>query len=80
MFDSTLVVMLGEFGRTPKINKDSGRDHWANAMSVMMAGGGTPAGQIVGATDRQGYAAVERVLIARRVCVDDLHETGNRSE
>ena len=62
MLEETLVVMLGEFGRTPKINKDAGRDHWSNAMSVLMAGGGTPAGQIVGATDRQGYAAVERVL------------------
>jgi len=60
--DSTLVVVLGEFGRTPKINKDAGRDHWSNAMSVMMAGGGTPGGQVVGATDPQGYSAVDRVL------------------
>lgn len=62
MLDRTLVIALGEFGRTPKINKDVGRDHWSNAMSVMFAGGGTPGGQVVGATDRQGYAAVERVL------------------
>jgi hypothetical protein len=59
---STLVVMLGEFGRTPKINKDSGRDHWSNAMSVFMAGAGIPGGLVLGATDRQGYQAVERVL------------------
>jgi hypothetical protein len=59
---STLVVMLGEFGRTPKINKDSGRDHWSNAMSVFMAGAGIPGGLCLGATDRQGYSAVERVL------------------
>jgi hypothetical protein len=59
---STLVLVLGEFGRTPKINKDAGRDHWSNAMSVLMAGGGTPGGIILGATDRAGYNAVERVL------------------
>ena len=60
--DSTLVIALGEFGRTPQINKDAGRDHWANAMSVLFAGGGTPGGQIVGATDAKGFAAIERVL------------------
>ncbi|MEM7476362.1 MAG: DUF1501 domain-containing protein [Planctomycetota bacterium] len=62
MLERTLVVVLGEFGRTPKINTRGGRDHWSNAMSVLFAGGGTPGGQIVGATDRQGYSAVERVL------------------
>jgi hypothetical protein len=62
MLDSTLVVVLGEFGRTPKINKDAGRDHWSSAMSVMFAGCQTPGGIVVGATDRQGYAATERVL------------------
>lgn len=62
LLDETLVVMLGEFGRTPKINKDAGRDHWSNAMSVLMAGAGIPGGTVVGATDRQGYSAVDRVL------------------
>ena len=62
LLDTTLVIALGEFGRTPKINKDAGRDHWANAMSVLFAGGGTPGGQVIGATDNKGYAAVERVL------------------
>ena len=62
-----LVIALGEFGRTPKISTLSGqtkpgRDHWANAMSVLFAGGGTPGGAVVGATDRKGFAAVERVL------------------
>lgn len=60
--ERTLVVVLGEFGRTPKVNSRGGRDHWSNAMSVMFAGGGTPGGQVVGATDRRGYSAVERVL------------------
>ena len=62
LLDSTLVVVLGEFGRTPKINKDGGRDHWSNAMSVMFAGCGTPGGQVIGATDARGYTAVERIL------------------
>ncbi len=62
MLQRTLVIALGEFGRTPKINERGGRDHWSNAMSVMFAGGGTSGGQVVGATDRQGYAAIERVL------------------
>ena len=67
MLDSTLVLALGEFGRTPKISTLSGsttpgRDHWANAMSVLMAGGKTPGGTVVGATDRKGHSAMERVL------------------
>ncbi len=62
MLDTTLVLVLGEFGRTPKVNERGGRDHWSNAMSVMFAGGATPSGQIIGATDRNGYSAVDRVL------------------
>lgn len=58
----TLVVVLGEFGRTPKINERAGRDHWSNAMSVLFAGGGTPGGVVVGATDKQGFSAVDRIL------------------
>lgn len=59
--ENTLVVCLGEFGRTPKINKDAGRDHWSFAMSVMMGGAGVPGGQIVGATDVKGYYANDNV-------------------
>jgi hypothetical protein len=58
---STLVIALGEFGRTPQINRDAGRDHWSNSMSVLFAGAGTPGNQIVGATDVRGYAPVGRV-------------------
>ncbi|MEW6159722.1 MAG: DUF1501 domain-containing protein [Verrucomicrobiota bacterium] len=61
LLNSTLVILLGEFGRTPKVNKDAGRDHWPHAMSVLMAGGGVPRGQIVGATDAKGYHASENV-------------------
>ncbi len=61
MLDSTLVLCLGEFGRTPKVNKDAGRDHWPGAMSVFMAGAGIPGGIIVGATDPKGYYASDNV-------------------
>ena len=53
LLGQTLVVCLGEFGRTPKINKDAGRDHWAACNSVVLAGGGVRPGQVHGASDRQ---------------------------
>ena len=61
LLDNTLVLALGEFGRTPKVNKDAGRDHWPGAMSVLMAGAKVPRGHVVGATDAKGYYASENV-------------------
>jgi hypothetical protein len=52
--ERTLVVFLTEFGRTPRINKDGGRDHWGAAGSIFLAGGGVRGGQVIGATDRTG--------------------------
>jgi hypothetical protein len=52
LLDETLVVCLGEFGRTPAINRDAGRDHWAACNSVVLAGGGVRGGRIHGASDR----------------------------
>jgi hypothetical protein len=57
MLESTLVVWMTDFGRTPKINSASGRDHWASAGFVVMAGAGIPGGSVVGATDEQGERA-----------------------
>ena len=54
MLDSTLVVVMGEFGRTPRINKFAGRDHYPGAGSVLLAGAGIARGAVVGATDRKG--------------------------
>ncbi len=51
LLDETLVVVTGEFGRTPKINKTAGRDHWSGCQSTLMAGGGVLGGQVYGATD-----------------------------
>ena len=52
--DSTLVVLCSEFGRTPKINKDAGRDHWPRVFSTMLAGGGIKGGVVHGASDALG--------------------------
>ncbi len=52
LLDETLVVCLGEFGRTPRINKQAGRDHWAGCNSVVLAGGGIRGGQVFGSSDR----------------------------
>ena len=81
LLESTLVVALGEFGRTPKLSTLSGqatagRDHWANAMSVLMAGGGTPGGTVVGATDRKGFSAVDRVLSPENFVATIYHKLG----
>ena len=66
MLETTLVIVMGEFGRTPMIttlpgSTTPGRDHWSSAISVLVAGCGTPRGQVIGATDPRGYSAVEKV-------------------
>jgi hypothetical protein len=60
LLDSTLVVWMGEFGRTPKINNNRGRDHWATAWSAVLAGGGINGGQVIGKTSKDGMAVEER--------------------
>ncbi|MEO1983322.1 MAG: DUF1501 domain-containing protein, partial [Fuerstiella sp.] len=56
LLDETLVVMMGEMGRTPRINAKAGRDHWSMAQTVIFAGGGTKPGQVIGATDKHATA------------------------
>jgi hypothetical protein len=60
MLDTTLVMAMGEFGRTPRINKNAGRDHYPSAGSVLLAGAGISGGAVVGATDRKGAAPKTR--------------------
>jgi uncharacterized protein (DUF1501 family) len=60
LLKDTLVVCMGEFGRTPKINKDTGRDHWAPAASLLFAGAGVKEGLVLGATDKQGAYTTRR--------------------
>jgi uncharacterized protein (DUF1501 family) len=52
MLDETLVVWMGDMGRTPRVNKDAGRDHWSFCYSVVLAGGGIKPGQVYGSSDR----------------------------
>ena len=56
------VVVWGEFGRTPKINKDAGRDHWPKVSCALLAGGGMPTGQVIGSTNRFGEEAKDRPI------------------
>lgn len=58
--DDVSVVVWGEFGRTPKINKEGGRDHWPQVACAMLAGGGMKTGQVIGSTDRLGGMAKDR--------------------
>jgi hypothetical protein len=60
LLKDTLVLMMGEFGRTPKINKDAGRDHWGPAASLLFAGAGTKEGFVLGATDKHGAYTTKR--------------------
>lgn len=60
LLDDTLVVWMGEFGRTPKINKTAGRDHYPKCQSVVFAGGGTPGGQAIGRSDKTASLPAER--------------------
>ncbi|AMV34496.1 hypothetical protein VN12_20390 [Pirellula sp. SH-Sr6A] len=81
LLENTMVIALGEFGRTPKISTlagqtKPGRDHWANAMSILFAGGGARGGQVIGATDRQGYAPIERVLSPENYVSTVYHKLG----
>jgi uncharacterized protein (DUF1501 family) len=54
LLDDTMVLMMGEFGRTPKINKDGGRDHWASCAFALFAGAGVRGGQVIGKSDKIG--------------------------
>jgi hypothetical protein len=60
MADDVAVVAWGEFGRTPTINKDAGRDHWPQVGGGLLAGGGFRSGQVIGATDRLGGVPIQR--------------------
>jgi hypothetical protein len=62
LLDKTLVVWMGEFGRTPRINQNAGRDHWPRGWSIVMGGAGLKGGQTIGATDRDGVEIVDQPL------------------
>jgi uncharacterized protein (DUF1501 family) len=68
LLERTLVVCLGEFGRTPTINPQTGRDHWPRAGWALFTGGGVRTGQLLGGTDRKGHGADD----ATKIAPDDL--------
>ena len=70
------VVVWGEFGRTPKINANAGRDHWPNVMSALLAGGGMRTGQVIGATNRFAEEAAARPLRVHDVFATLYHNLG----
>jgi hypothetical protein len=68
LLDETLVVAMGEFGRTPKVNKKAGRDHWGRAGSMIFAGAGVQGGRVIGATDKNGAFVTDRPVRPADVC------------
>ncbi|GIW95897.1 MAG: hypothetical protein KatS3mg110_3938 [Pirellulaceae bacterium] len=70
------VVVWGEFGRTPKINKDAGRDHWPQVSCALLAGGGMRTGQVIGATNRLGEYATERPVTFQEILATLYHNMG----
>ncbi len=70
LLDSTLILMMGEFGRSPVMTQTAGRGHWTNVMSMLVAGGGLRHGQVIGSTDDKGYG-----IASRRITPEDLAAT-----
>jgi len=76
MGDDVSVLAWGEFGRTPRINKDGGRDHWPNVSCALLAGGGMQTGQVIGSTDRLGGEASDRPVHFQEIFATMYHNLG----
>lgn len=76
LLDTTLVAMFGEFGRTPRINAQGGRDHWANVCSVMLAGGGLKRGVVLGSSTKAGDLPLDRPIHFNDVLATIYHQLG----
>ena len=76
MLDDVTVVVWGEFGRTPKINKNAGRDHWPQVSCALLAGGGIQTGQAIGSTNRLGEHAVGRPVDVQEIVATIYHNLG----
>jgi uncharacterized protein (DUF1501 family) len=74
--DHVTVIVWGEFGRTPRINNDAGRDHWPNVSCALLAGGGLRTGQVIGSTDRLGAEAADRPVHFQEVFATLYHSLG----
>jgi hypothetical protein len=76
LLESTLVVATGEFGRTPKLNANGGRDHWANCWTALVAGGGIRGGQVLGASDAIGSEPRDRPVSPQELVATVFHALG----
>jgi uncharacterized protein (DUF1501 family) len=74
--DSTLVVATGEFGRTPQLNANGGRDHWAGAWTALVAGGGVKGGRVIGRTDAKGTEPTDRPVTPQELVATIYHALG----
>jgi uncharacterized protein (DUF1501 family) len=76
LLESTLVVATGEFGRTPKLNSNGGRDHWAGCWTALVAGGGVKGGRVIGASDRTGSEPTDRPVSPQELVASVFHALG----
>jgi uncharacterized protein (DUF1501 family) len=76
LLDHVTVIAWGEFGRSPRINKEAGRDHWPQVSCALMAGGGMRTGQVIGATNRLGEYAKERPVTFAEIHATMYHNLG----
>ena len=76
MLNDVTVIVWGEFGRTPRINKSAGRDHWPQVSCALLAGGGMRTGQAIGATNRLGEYAKERPVHFQEIFATLYHNLG----
>jgi hypothetical protein len=80
LLEETLVVAMGEFGRTPRLNRNGGRDHWTRCWSILLAGGGVRGGQVIGASDRHGAEPAERPVHAAEIAATIAEVLGIREQ
>ena len=80
MLDDTLVVVAGEFGHTPRINGNAGRDHWPQAQSILLAGGGYRHGQVIGGTNDKAEYPTSRPIGVEDFCAIVYHAMGLRTD
>jgi len=76
LLDDTIVAMYGEFGRTPKINKNGGRDHWGACQSVVFAGGGIRGGHVYGASDKHAAVPTDDPVSPENILATIYHALG----
>ena len=74
--EKTLIVAMGEFGRTPRMNSNAGRDHWGNTFSVLFGGGGMQMGQVIGRSSARGEYVVDRPIDPQDIAATIYHHLG----